>query len=181
MTSRFTLISGDDLVSKLSTCSLMWQEPPLRSSQITVLVDADERRLLGTTFRCADALSEHSPVIMVTDDRAELDIRYRTHHHKQRGRFSVFSENSVPVVPTLDDTLAWHWIVAQVSPGGLLIIEVPTLGSDPHDLLTLLRTLRRATDGNLAAILIAVRDDHNTIQQDIRPMLRATDVLVQQN
>lgn len=181
MSTQFRMISGVDLVEKLQPSPLIWQQPPLRSSQITVLADTYEHRLLDTTFRCANALSEQSPVVIVTNDRAELDIRYRTQH--QRVGFTVLcGPDTTPVVPVSGDTLAWQWVGSQVGHEGVLIIEVPTLSGDLATLRLLLESLRLTVDAYHVTCLVALRggDDDTTMQRQIRSMLRATDMFVQQ-
>jgi hypothetical protein len=181
MSTQFAMISGAELVGKLEPSPLIWQQPPLRSSQITVLADTYERRLLDTTFRCADALSASLPVVIVTDDRAELDIRYRTRH--QRVGFTVLcGPNNTPLIPDPGDTLAWQWVGSQVGHEGVLIIEVPTLSEGFTTLRLLLESLRLTVDVYHVTCLVAVRggDDDTTMQRQIRSMLRATDMFVQQ-
>jgi hypothetical protein len=184
MSTQFAMISGAELVEKLEPSPLIWQQPPLRSSQITVLADTYERRLLDTTFRCADALSASLPVVIVTDDRAELDIRYRIQQqqHHQR-RFTVLcGPDTTPVVPVSGDTLAWQWVGSQVGHEGVLVIEVPTLSGDLTTLRLLLESLRLTVDAYHVTCLVAVRDGDadTTMQRQIRSMLRATDMFVQQ-
>jgi len=184
MSTQFRMISGAELVDELQPSPLIWQQPPLRSSQITVLADIYERRLLDTTFRCADALSASLPVVVVTDDRVELDIRYRIQQqqHHQR-RFTVLcGPDNTPVIPDPGDTLAWQLVGGQVGHEGVLIMEVPTLSEGLATLRLLLESLRLTIDAYHVTCLVAVRggDADTTMQRQIRSMLRATDAFVQQ-